>query len=79
MNYNHLSLDSALCHEFSKMGMAVKGLMCCVFQRSVSLGDGGHADHPAGVSGAELLQQESVRGGRGAGGPALLLQVMLHS
>ncbi len=26
MNYNNLSLDSALSREFSKMGMTVKGL-----------------------------------------------------
>ncbi len=28
MNYNNLSLDSALSREFSKMGMTVKGLIC---------------------------------------------------
>ncbi len=31
MNYNNLSLDTALSREFSKMGMTVKGLITCSY------------------------------------------------
>ncbi len=37
MNYNNLSLDTALSREFSKMGMTVKGLSlrtCCYDSKS---------------------------------------------